>query len=443
MPQHLEYTALLCGILFVVGGLGSVLVNRSFYNVGILATCIGFGVMLAVFGNRASGSFKNWAVAGAGAMAIILYFVLRQYPILDTRYARGQILDAESVQSIAGRGSHSFLVGRESASAFKFVVFPEEIDGDVFRLSFVTNPIPGGPTSGSEFRIDCIEAEHLRHAMESGKMLSFELERREREGRVEYRLRLAGGGGYVGRLNQGDCGEDAPAPDVGGNGIAGLSLVTPAYAQGLEIGAVPKLSPGLESEDQQLREYTRDELAKLRDPAGFKLLTDGWNVETSSYRADLGRLVIWERAIRAEPATAVPIAQSMNRRQMSYLVQMTGQGDYTLRRAAVEVLQRLIETTSWPGGPTADVSANMLAAVTEIYMTPMRPPLVKREISFDKGNMIYNTTMAVQFVQCNMSTKFREAIVTAIDSFLRDPDPDLGKVTVLANSVRERLRRCP
>lgn len=57
-----------------------------------LTICVGFGLVLAAFGARVSGSWAGWSVTGAGAMAVLLFLVLQYYsPVGVTQFLKGEI----------------------------------------------------------------------------------------------------------------------------------------------------------------------------------------------------------------------------------------------------------------------------------------------------------------------------------------------------------------
>ncbi len=143
-----------------------------------------------------------------------------------------------------------------------------------------------------------------------------------------------------------------------------------AFAQPRAIGDIAKIIGLLESEDGDQRDRARDQLASLRGADAYKTMAESWTIETSSYRADLGRLVAWSTAIDQNKETAVALAAALTPAQLRYLVQLTGQGDITLRQVATEVLHQLLESTGWPSGPSAEDRQEIIKATLAAFASP-------------------------------------------------------------------------
>lgn len=92
---------------------------------------------------------------------------------------------------------------------------------------------------------------------------------------------------------------------------------------------------------------------------------------------------------------------------------MTGQGDITMRQYATELLHRLLETTSWEGGP-GPRRAQEIVAATLSGLSPDFAPLPKPDMTFQSENLLYNTLVAIGFTECNIGAPYRPQVVAAL-----------------------------
>jgi hypothetical protein len=66
VPPRLVYWGVFVGLFLILLGIGLLYVGRGSL-LSSLMTCVGFGIMLASFGSKASGKWAGWTVTGAGA----------------------------------------------------------------------------------------------------------------------------------------------------------------------------------------------------------------------------------------------------------------------------------------------------------------------------------------------------------------------------------------
>src|SRR5438067_2784333 len=76
LPQWLTIAGIFVGFVLIFLGIATQL-SEITKETAYLVMCIGFGIILVCFGTYASAKASWWQTTGAGAMAIILYFILR------------------------------------------------------------------------------------------------------------------------------------------------------------------------------------------------------------------------------------------------------------------------------------------------------------------------------------------------------------------------------
>lgn len=411
VPKELWKVGVAFSVLLIAIGLLVMAVSNSLFSVGALAVCIGFGVALAVFGNRAGGRFLTFNVAGGGAMAVALYLLLMKFPIAPPpetiKYLRGEIYQTDKVMNVRGLAKQLFLTGRIAENgSFRFVVFENEIGDGFVRFNF------DFPDDGAvkEFFIDCISSKEFKSYIGKGDLALY----LEEQTGGRFRLFDRAKGIAIGGFNQQDCAANPTEPSV--NDEVGFLdwLSIAAHAQEGKDIDIRNAIDLLESDDGDERDSAREQLASLRGAEAYEVVVGSWDVDDSSYRADLGRLVAWSAAIGQDRATAVTLAEALSPVQLAYLVQLTGQGDITLRQFATEVLHRLLETTSWPNGPSP-ARAEEIVAATLAGMEPSGIKAIpKPDVQFKPDSVLYNSVVALLFAQCNIGASYRPSVIEAL-----------------------------
>lgn len=421
VPKELWIVGLVFSLVLI--GAGFVAMAQDYarlFSIGALAVCIGFGIALTVFGTRAGGTFLNFNVVGGGAMAVALYFVLYMNPISppDSKYLEGIIYDTSLFKNVRGRAKDVFLTGRSGGGSgdFRFVIFEREIGGGSVKFSF---DFPEGGTQ-KEFFINCISAQDLKAAINRRERFSLSLQKvqpaEDAQTEVRFQLIETSSGREIGRMNELNCGTSDATPSVSG-AVGYLDwFASAAYAQQGPNVDIPNAIALLESEDGNQRDYAREQLALLRGATAYTAVADSWNIKESSYRSDLGRLVAWSAAIDQNRATAVTLAEALSPAQLRYIVQLTGQGDITMRQFATEVLHRLLETTGWPNGPSAARAEEIVEATLAVFASPGPELLPKAGVQLKPDSLLYNTVVAVDFTQCNIGAPYRQDVVAALSS---------------------------
>jgi hypothetical protein len=141
MPSRLVLSAILVGLFLVLTGIALSIAAVTFiYNekallLGQLTACVGFGIVLAAFGTRAQGTWRNWALAGAGASAVALFLVLTQSPTGSSPSFQklGHIQgEFDQVANVQIRDVEPFFIRKESNSLLHFIILDKQ-----FRTNWI------------------------------------------------------------------------------------------------------------------------------------------------------------------------------------------------------------------------------------------------------------------------------------------------------------------
>jgi len=405
VPPELRYVGLVVSSFMILGGFYAVLHSARLYGVAILLICVGFGIMLAAFGAQAEGRIFKFNVVGGGALAVLLYLLLVKLPITPSEnYVRGRIEQTGAFKEVLGAARSGFFVGRpRKDSDFEFVIFEREMDSTQFYFYFL---FPDGAAT-RELYIGCIDTDIARQLMGSNEELVFSLEAR---GGEQYQLIDNKSAKQVGQVNKTRCASGEPNPIPPMEISLWNSFIGLAFAQSSEIGSVQRAVLSLDAEDGAERDFARSAIGQLSTPDAFQVVADTWDIAESSYRADLGRLVGWADAISRDRKTAVQLARSLSRAQLEYLVQITGQGDFTLRQFATQVLQSLLETTRVSAGLPKEKADEVISAVVAGLRDYDFRPVAKNDVSFSSSNRYYNTLISIEFSGCNIGETYRDEV---------------------------------
>ncbi len=448
VPAGLTTISIAIGLVLIVAGASMMgFVYPRLFNAGSLAMCIGFGLVLAAFGTRAAGTWQTWSVAGSGGIAIVLFLLLQALPSPPTEaitpaFVRGNLHGTNDFTSVRMFAAQFLLVGRGNTSDhFRFVAFPEDMKSPNFYLLIVNEKDP----SLREAYIGCISSELIMSKMKSLDWVNLSIEK-DQQNEV-YRLRDNLDGKEYGEFGGPHCRQQGmpgrpKAADASGNLLEWMARTfgISALAQG-STPSIPDLIKALEAESSDIRAGARDQLGRLRDPASLKLMTASWDIDKSSYRADLGRLVAWTNATRQDRDTAARIATSLSPEQLGYVVRLTGHADKTMRYNATEVLSWMLQSTGWPNAPAPDTTKTILSEVTNVFAGPDAIKLNKPGSEFDFANTAFNTLVAVDDAKCVLTPDARQSISTALAPFESKYIKDLPKTVSMSQGIRTTLAK--
>jgi hypothetical protein len=80
MPRELVFWGIVVGLVLAAGGVAMMaFLDPRVSHLGVLTTCVGFGLVLAAFGTRTTGTWRSWSAAGSGAMAVLLFLLVQIY----------------------------------------------------------------------------------------------------------------------------------------------------------------------------------------------------------------------------------------------------------------------------------------------------------------------------------------------------------------------------
>lgn len=424
VPPEVRYIGIAISSIMIFCGFFAVLYSAKAYGLVVLLICVGFGVMLAAFGSLGGGRIFNFNLVGGAALAVVLYLLVYNLPIKSSEnYVRGRIEQTASLEQVTGGARSNFFVGRpRKGSDFEFIIFEREMNSTQLYFYFV---FPDD-ADVRDLYIGCIDTKIASELVGNTEELILSL---EAEGGGRYSLIDNKRAKKIGQTNKTRCENDEPRKNPATE-ISFLSgLIGSAFAQDAEANGLREAIRSLEAEDAAQRDFARAHIGTLKTAGEFQLVADSWDISSSTYRQDLGRLVGWSEAISRDRRNAVYIAQSLSKPEFQYLVQLTGQGDFTLRQFATEVLHRLLETTSWSGAPSAEKSDELVGAVISGLGDLDFQPVVKTDVAFSSEKRFYNTLISIEFSGCNISADYRGKL-----------SQELGRALTMIKDNNERLK---
>jgi hypothetical protein len=428
IPPALTYLAVAIGLVLVIAGAGMMMFDVRLFNHGSLATCVGFGLVLAAFGTRIAGKWREWSIVGSGATTIALFLLLQtvpQPPPPKVDYVRGNLHGTNDLTSLRMFAAQFLLIGRPTpAEHFRFIAFPDDLESPHFYLQITDD-------EGDAY-IGCIPTDLIKSRMGASGWINFTVQK-EHDRKIWQLIDNADGREH-GEWGSPRCrapGTEprkqlkvshrpgparlaAAAPRLLDAVLPGAALAQPAPAR------IPALLDALESESSEVRASARDQLSLFTDQAAYHAMTATWDVTRSSYRADLGRLVAWVSAIRQNREMAVRVAMALKPDQLAYLVRLTGHGDRTMRYNATEVLSWLLQSTGWPSAPDGGKSDAIVAAVAKAFGGPEDVLVEKAGAKFDYANTTFNTLVAIDDAKCVLKPDARRRLNESLLAFERE-----------------------
>lgn len=415
--------SLSAGFLLIGVGVGVKYLDPLFQFRGFVIAC-GIAAVFAGIGSTASVQYQGWTATGAAGIAILLFRLMDTDPSLPVFFVKGQVSGTEKFSALQIRGSKTFLTGRNSKNEpFQFVAFPEDLDSE--RLVVL-----GEVQIKEEIRdivIGCIPVAVVKNALSSTRRAELELV--PSESRDEWRLQDKDGNPY-GEFGKSTC-RAAPGgrPQLQEKKAGHLDwLISPAYAQpDFSTRRASELIDALNSDSLSERNRAREELARIASGESLSAIAKAWNIETSSYRTDLGIVFSWVNAIRRDRAVAPRILMALSPAQVEYLVLLTGYPDKTVRLNAVEVLSWFLQSTGWPGSPPSQSRQDELfSAIKKVFAGG---PFEGRFIAWNKFthsgterlnqyNLLYNVLYDLADASCSLKDtdlKNLQAIVAAYE----------------------------
>lgn len=352
-------------LLSVVFGLGFVLVSLFGEQVfgGVifrtesqyaLLLCVGLALVLTGFGARASGTWKSWSVAGAGAMAVVLYLLLLNIPIdasgpakeaMIARIEGGFDEKTRAVQVEGPSNEKLYTAWPRVNSTLKVRIEKDHITSGC--ISFVTvvpsgtkefeHPtyIPAGFFKGKFARMTPGAPEHLALSYDSGTKTLFADE--NHKSAISFPRCPIG-------LDRGP----AAGAAAGAKKRPWVDWLLSWAADAGQVAESPEELIGLLISDSALvRREARQLLANAGAAAVRPLMTE-LAKHPNTYRIQLGTVVALSGMLKSE-AMAAKIRSALSQTDISMLVPLVANEDKTLMLWATEALTKLNDSRADEG----------------------------------------------------------------------------------------------
>ncbi len=336
MPPHLVYWGIFVGL--AVAAAGALLV--MFFSpqvplpVAALTLCVGFGIVLAAFGSRASGSYGGYAVVGAGALAVVLFLLVENFIPKDplsfiktgqlvgdfTKVAALQIIDDDPLYSRRDPASHSI----------RFIVL-----GRRFKTGQVSIFVDTTETGEGREQFQLIgDARKLAQKYLASDQSAIKWV-------FDYDRRLVKDGAEIVFKEPEELDEQSVgAPATHSGALRPLDLIARATAAG-EAEDAEAAVKRLVSDDAATRRNARDALVALGPPA-VAAMVQALRADPNDYRLRSGVVLSLAEMLRAHEDKRADIAAALTADDLAALVATAGSDkDPTLRLQATDFLYRL------------------------------------------------------------------------------------------------------
>lgn len=304
-----------------------------------LTTCVGFGIILAAFGARASGSWAGWSAAGAGAMAVLLFLLLQRFsPEPTEQIMKGSLeVDFARVADLRIIDEDPLYVYRDrGTSTMHFVNLGKALRSHRVRVQVDTLE----PEEDKQFFQMIGNAEtiaKIRQKNDGPILWTFDYAKRQIMDGND--IIFSERGSIAGSLEEG----------------AQTSVTTPwwslsAFAALAKGGAIDEAAilaaiADLKHEDTYLRRNARETLA-IAGPMAVPALLAAWKEDRDNYRLKLGATYALAEMLRRDPASRAQISLAIPTEDFPLLVDAASDPDKTIRFQAAEFLYLLEDPRS-------------------------------------------------------------------------------------------------
>lgn len=393
IPPHLLYAAVVVGLALIFCGIGLLFLGQG-SQLSALMTCVGFGLVLAAFGSNARGEWAGWTVAGAAALAIVLFLILQQFPGPLFLYKKGQLRGEFSrVSDIRIIDEEPMYEYRDkTTSSVRFILLDKKLKSS--RLSVQVDTTEKG--DGREFfeltgDAEFIQRRYLAKAADHERQIQWAF---------DYDKRVIRDGHDV-IFSERDSLEGAAAPTHRADG-AGLFMgssifFSPAYAQDAVTGensvvkkvAVKDLIENLKSDDASERRNARDALSSL-DESAIPPMMEAFRSAPENYRIKLGILVALDDMIRRASDQRTKISAALKAEDFPLLVAAASDDDKTIRLQAADFLYVLQDPRAVPASiEAARETTDSNKATNQILIIQQS---AKQLSSESKANVLHDLT---------------------------------------------------
>jgi hypothetical protein len=298
-----------------------------------LTICVGFGIILAAFGARASGTWAGWSAAGAGAMAALLFLLLQKFsPTPAVELVKGSLEgDFSKVAELRIIDENPMYVYRDNGtSTINFLYLNKELLSHRIRLQVDTVEREAGndyfQLIGDARLIKKIRLKNAGHILWT----------------FDYGNRRVMDGADVIFSERGTIlgPENAPSEQAT---RAWWSLA--AYAQEMkdslyDPAIIAKSIGDLQSEDSAIRRIARETLAGAGPDAVAPLLQT-WRQHPDDYFIKLGATYALTEMIQNKARSPGAISSQITAEDFPLLVGAASDSNKTIRYQAAEFLYLL------------------------------------------------------------------------------------------------------
>jgi hypothetical protein len=350
VPPRLVYWGVFVGLFLILLGIGLLYVGRGSL-LSSLMTCVGFGIMLASFGSKASGKWAGWTVTGAGATAIALFLVLQYYtPALSSNvYKKGQLRgDLSKIADLRIIDELPMYQYRDrTTSSFRFVLLERKLRSPRLSVQVDTNE----KGAGREFfeligNGQAIQRRYLSEDIDRDRVIqwTFDFDKRV----------IKDGDDII--FSEPDSLQHLPRSPGDLSSLRFKIQIGNAFAQQLQIEsqstAITDLIAKLKSDDTSVRRSARDDLA-TRGPQDAGAMISALRTSPSDYRVRLGVVYALSEMLRRSPDERTAISSALKDVDFSILVDAASDDDKTIRLQAAQFLYLLRDPRAVPASVEA------------------------------------------------------------------------------------------
>jgi hypothetical protein len=331
VPSTLLFWGIAVGLMIAVGGF--IMFALSTSRLASLATCVGFGIVLAAFGSRAGGSWGGWSATGAGAMAILLFVLLMLYtppPTSDFR-KYGQIRgNFEKVLDFHIVDDHPLFEYKDTGtSSIQFVVLNKRFKTQIINIQVTT-----------------VESDQQKRWFEmigDGNYIVTKYFDRNSDDTIkwyfDYEKKLVKDGNHVLFKEGDDFDEQAIKHSYFEQHQDHFFLITKAFAAPLSADLASSIA-GLSSENPAIWRNSREALAAV-GPGAVKPMMAVLLQSPNTYLIKLGVILALNDMLRTNPNQRSEISKALDDASIGFLVGLASDSDKTVRLQATEFLHDL------------------------------------------------------------------------------------------------------
>lgn len=334
VPHRLVHWAILVGLFLSVAGAGVIIITDKAAQLGVLTTCVGFGIILAAFGSRASGGWQKLTATGAGALAIALFLLYQQYAPAPVEFKKPGLIsgDINKVADLRIVDEHPLYTFRDrSTRTLRFIILDRQFRNPQLTIQVETNE-KDDDKQFFEMTGDGETIVKRYFANPSTQVIKWVF---------DYETRTIKDGDTVifrvpDRLDERHLGAD-PRPDAW---LRVPALIGRAFAGIVEPREVPRLIADLKSDNPIVRRNARDDLVAA-GPEGVRPMMAAWRASADEYRVKLGVVFALNGMLREKGSANKAIAGLLSDADIKLLVDAANDDDKTVRLFAAEFLFKL------------------------------------------------------------------------------------------------------